>query len=176
MPVPERRLPTGFRFPRPYRLKRRRLIRPLFEREAAEVGRVSVGVVQLRYRRVSREATGQDVGLQVGFAPGRRARTKVGRNRLRRLMRETWRLGARPLLEALAARPDAAQATLTVFVVFRGREATAAPDIRRDLPAALRRLAARQVEAGPAQGGTGEPSPPVEQSPGPPVPPASADA
>jgi ribonuclease P protein component len=142
-----RGVPRGHRFPRALRLKRRRLIRPLFERERADAGRASAGVVQLRWRVVPRAEIGADAPLQVGFAPGRRGRTAVGRNRLRRLMRETWRAQHAPLLARFAARPDEA---LTVFVVFRGRDATAADDLRRDLPAALARLAARLDAGAPA--------------------------
>ncbi|MDT0630336.1 ribonuclease P protein component [Rubrivirga litoralis] len=128
-------------FPRTRRLKRRRLIRPLFERGRADVGRVREGVVALLYRAVPREALGHDVGLQVGFAPGRRARTNAGRTRLRRLMREAFRQHQGPLLDRFDGRPDA----LTVMVLFRGREATASADLRRDLPRALARLARREL-------------------------------
>ena len=128
-------------FPRTRRLKRRRLIRPLFERGRGDVSAVREGVVVLLYRAVARGATGHDVGLQVGFAPGRRARTNAGRTRLRRLMRETFRQHQGPLLDRMDGRPDA----LTVMVVFRGREATASEDLRRDLPRALDRLARREI-------------------------------
>jgi ribonuclease P protein component len=126
-------------FPRAHRLKRRRLIRPLFEPGRTDVGRVSVGVVQVRYRVVPREATGAGAPVQVAFAPGRRARTNVGRTRLRRLMRETYRLHQHGLLDLFAGRPD----SLTAVVLFRGPETTAADDLRRDLPEVLRRLEAR---------------------------------
>jgi len=132
-------------FPRAHRLKRRRLIRPLFERDRADVGRVSVKVVQVRYRLVPRAETGTGAPVQVGFAPGRRARTNAGRTRLRRLMRETYRLHQHGLLDALDGRPD----SLTAMVLFRGREETAAEDLRRDLPEALRRLEARLRAGGP---------------------------
>lgn len=127
-------------FPRTRRLKRRRLIRPLFERGRPDVGRVRAGVVQVLYRTVPREATGHDVGLQVGFAPGRRS-TNAARTWVRRLLRETFRLHQGPLLDRLAGRPDC----LTLFVVFRGREETVAEDVRRDLPRALARLAERDL-------------------------------
>lgn len=127
-------------FPRERRLKRRRLVRPLFERGRPDVGRLRVGVVQLLYRTVERAATGVETPVQVGFAPGRR-RTAVLRNRLRRLMRETFRLHQAPLVDRFAERSD----TLTLFVLFRGRESTAGPDLRRDLPEALDRLARRPL-------------------------------
>ena len=127
-------------FPRARRLKRRRLIRPLFQRGAPDVGRLRVGVVRLLYRTVPREATGLDTPLQVGFAPGR-TRTKVVRNRIRRAMRETFRHHQTRLLRQLDGRDDA----LTVFVLFQGRETTAVADLRRDLPRALDRLA-RQLD------------------------------
>lgn len=103
---------------------------------------MAAGSVQVRYRVVPREETGTDAPLQVGFAPGRRA-TKVARNRVRRLMREAWRLHQRPLVERFAARTD----TLTAFVVFRGREDAATAAIPRDMPEAIRRLDARLAEA-----------------------------
>ena len=132
-------------FPRERRLKRRRLIRPLFDRARPDVGRVRVGTVQILYRVVPREATGVDTLLQVGLAPGRRP-TAVERNRIRRALRETFRLHQGPLLEALDGRPDC----LTAFVLFRGRAATVTADLQRDLPEALRRLAARSAaEANP---------------------------
>lgn len=127
-------------FPRTHRLKRRRLIRPLFDRDRPDVGRVRQGVIQILYRTVPREATGHDVGLQVGFAPGRRP-TNVERTRVRRLLRETFRLHQGPLLAAFAERTDC----LTLMILFRGREATASEDIRRDLPRALTRLAEREI-------------------------------
>ncbi|MDX1419113.1 MAG: ribonuclease P protein component [Rubricoccaceae bacterium] len=130
--MPERRNT----YPRAHRLKRRRLIRPLFERGRSDVGRVSEGVVQIRYRVVPRAETGIGAPIQVGFAPGRRARTSVGRTRLRRLMRETYRLHQHGLRDLFGGRAD----TLTAMVLFRGREASAAEDLRRDLPEALRRL------------------------------------
>lgn len=148
-------------FPRERRLKRRLLIRPLFDRARPDVGRVRVGTVQVLYRTVPREDTGCDVPLQVGFAPGRRARTNAGRTRLRRLMREAFRLHQRPLLDRLDGRPTC----LTLFVAFRGNEANAARDIPRDVPEALRRLDARlaRVEAtddDPLPGGNDLPAAP----------------
>lgn len=142
----DRRLASAdrrFAVPRARRLKRRRLIRPLFARGTDGVGRLRVGTVQFVWRLVPRDAVGAETALQVGFAPGRR-RTAVVRNRIRRQMRETFRLHAAPLLGAVDGRTD----TLTLFVLFRGRDATAGPDLRRDLPTAVSRLAGR-ISAAP---------------------------
>ncbi|HEX8384728.1 MAG TPA: ribonuclease P [Rubricoccaceae bacterium] len=127
-------------FPRSRRLKRRRLLRPLFDRARPDVGRVRVGSVVVLFRAVERVETGEDAPLQVCFAPGRAARG-AGRVRLRRLLRESFRLHQHALLDALAGRPDC----LTLVVLFRGPVATADRDLPRDLPEALRRLAARPV-------------------------------
>lgn len=129
-------------FPRSRRLKRRRLIRPLFERGRPDVGRLREGTVVLLYRTVPRAATGHDVGLQVGFVPGRR-RTNATRTAVRRHLREAFRQHQGPLLAAFGARPDC----LTLAALYRGRDATAGPDIRRDLPRALDRLVGREIPA-----------------------------
>ena len=127
-------------FPRSRRLKRRRLIRPLFDRGRADVERVRAGTVVLLYRTVPREATGHDVGVQVGFAPGRR-KTNAVRTAVRRHLREAFRLHQGPLLDRFGARPDC----LTMMALYRGRDDGAGEAIRRDLPRALGRLADRQV-------------------------------
>ena len=131
----------AFTFPRAARLKRRRLIRPLFDRNRDDVGTVAVGCVRLLYRRVPRVETGCDVPVQVGFAPGR-VRSAVARNRIRRLLREVYRVHQHTLIDLFVHRPE----TLTVMVLFRGRPARAASCIPHDLPVALKRLAA-QFEA-----------------------------
>ena len=128
----------GFAFPRAHRLKRRRLIRPLFDRDRDDVGTVAVGCVRLLYRTVAREETGYDTPVQCGFAPGR-IRSAVTRNHVRRLLREGYRLRQHLLVDRFQHRPD----TLTVMVLFRGRAEAASTCIPRDLPRALEQLAAR---------------------------------
>ncbi len=125
-------------FPRNARLKRRRLIRPLFDRGRDDIGTVAVGCVRLLYRTVPRVQTGFDVPVQVGFATGR-VRTAVLRNRLRRLLRETYRTHQYLLADRFLHHPE----TLTVMVLFRGRPETAASCIPRDLPRALEQVAAQ---------------------------------
>ncbi|MEL7360634.1 MAG: ribonuclease P protein component [Bacteroidota bacterium] len=121
------------RWPRAFRLKRRRLIRPLFDRRRPDVHRVTAGSIAVLYRLATEQEVGQHVPIQVGFAPGRRARTNAGRTRLRRLLRETFRVHQHPLVDLFSDRPE----TFTAMVLFRGQEATASQQIRRDLPRAI---------------------------------------
>ncbi len=134
---------AGHNFPRAFRLKRRRLIRPLFDRSKGDVGFINVGVVQIRYRIVPRTEVGIAAPLQIGFAPGSRTRTKVGRNRVRRVMREAFRHNQYGLVNLFEKQGDC----LTMMVLFRGKEATAGDDIRRDLPEALTQLEQRFTDA-----------------------------
>ncbi len=129
-------------FPRTHRLKRQRLIRSLFDRRRTDVGTVAVGGVRLLYRVVPRAATGHDVPLQIGFAPGRRVRNAVERNRVRRLLREVYRTHQHVLVDLFACRPEA----LVVMALFRGDPARAATCIPQDLPRALGQ-AARHLRA-----------------------------
>jgi ribonuclease P protein component len=120
-------------------LKRQRLIRPLFDRNRADVGSIAAGCIRLLYRVVPRSETGEDVPVQVGFAPGRGVRPAVARNRVKRLAREAYRHHQHLLADLFTGKPD----TLTLMVLFRGDPAEAARKIPRDLVTALRRLAAR---------------------------------
>lgn len=154
-----RRDPTRLTFPRSHRLKRRRLIRSLFDRRRADVGTVATGCVRLLFRVVPRAATGYDTPIQVGFAPGRRVRNAVARTRVRRLLREVYRVHQHVVVDLFARRPaspnadragpDAAGRALIVMILFRGDPARAADEVPRDLPRALRR-AADHLAADPA--------------------------
>ena len=137
---PDRR----YTFPRSHRLKRRRLIRSLFDRDRDDVETVAVGCVRLLLRVVEREATGHDTPIQVGFAPGRRVESGVERNRVRRLLREVYRVHQYTLVDPFVCTPHA----LIVMILFRGDPARADDGIERDLPRAIEQVAAR-VEQDP---------------------------
>ncbi len=128
-----------YTFPKSHRLKRRRLIRSLFDRSRDDVETVAVGCVRLLYRVVDREAIGHDVPLQVGFAPGRRVESGVERNRVRRLLREVYRVHQHALMDLFVSRPDA----LIVMMLFRGAPEQADDCIQEDLPQAIEQVAAR---------------------------------
>jgi ribonuclease P protein component len=128
-----------YTFPRSHRLKRRRLIRSLFDRDRDDVETVAVGCVRLLFRVVDREETGHDTPIQVGFAPGRRVESGVERNRVRRLLREVYRVHQHTLVDLFVRRPH----TLLVMILFRGDPAQADDCIESDLPAAMQRAADR---------------------------------
>ncbi len=136
--LPDRVEQRRLTFPPSYRLKRRRLLRSLFDRNRDDVQTVAVGCVRLLYRVVPRDALGHDVPLQVGFAPGPRAESGVERNRIRRLLREVYRVHQYTLVDPFVCRPDA----LIVMILFRGRPEQADDCIDCDLPRALQRVAA----------------------------------
>lgn len=94
----------------------------------------------------SPEEVGVDTPLQVGFAPGRRVRTAVERNRTRRLLREVYRRHQHLLHEALENRTG----TLTLMILFRGTPPPDYEPLTRDLVAALEQLA-RRLQAGAAR-------------------------
>ncbi len=129
--------------PRRSRLKRRRLIRALFDRSRSDVHTLAHGCIRLVYRMAAADEVALDVPVQVGFIPGKRIRTATARNRIKRLLRETYRVHQHPLHAACITQPS----TLTLMILFRGTAAHAAPCIRRDLPVLLKRLAAQQAPA-----------------------------
>jgi ribonuclease P protein component len=128
-----------YTFPRSHRLKRRRLIRSLFDRSRDDVGTEAVGCVRLLFRVVAPEAVGYDVPLQVGFAPGRRVESGVERNRVRRLLREVYRVHQHTLVDLFVCRPD----VLIAMILFRGAPEAADDCVARDLPRAMERVADR---------------------------------
>ncbi len=150
MPEPQR--PDGpaserrYTFPRSHRLKRQRLIRSLFDRTRTDVHTQAAGCIRLLYRVVPREATGYDVPLQIGFAPGRRTETAVQRNRIRRVLREVYRVHQHILVDLFVRRPDA----LIVMALFRGDPEQADSCIPRDLPRVMRRVADALASSGEA--------------------------
>jgi len=123
-------------FPRSHRLKRRRLIRSLFDRSRSDVHTEAKGCVRIVYRIVPRSALGHDVPLQIGFAPGRRVDNAVQRNRVRRVLREVYRVHQHLLVDLFVRRDDA----LIAMILFRGNPASAGDCIPRDLPAAMGRV------------------------------------
>lgn len=131
------------RLSRSHRLKRRSLIRPLFDRSRSDVERTSVGCVRILYRLVDSAALPGGVTVQTGFVVGRQVGTAVTRNRIRRLMREAYRHHGGPLLDVTGTRGLA----VTALFVFRGGATDAERCVPTDIPELVnlvaRRLAGR---------------------------------
>jgi ribonuclease P protein component len=133
-------------FPRSHRLKRRRLIRSLFDRSRTDTATEAHGCARIVYRIVPRSALPHDVPLQIGFAPGRRVDNAVQRNRVRRVLREVYRVHQHLLVDLFVRRDDA----LIAMILFRGDPASAGACIPRDLPTLMRRVADRIRACRPA--------------------------
>jgi ribonuclease P protein component len=123
------------------RLKKRSLIRPLFDRTQAQS--VAAGSVRLLYRTVDPGLLPPGVHVQAAFLPGKRP-TAVQRNRVRRALREVYRVHRHDLVD-LAARLGAA---VTLGILYRsGNADEASAAAARDLPRALERLCERLAQS-----------------------------
>nr|BCX00805.1 MAG: hypothetical protein KatS3mg041_0851 [Bacteroidota bacterium] len=96
------------RFPRAERLRRRKLIARVFS-EGQSWASGPIRVVAALLDR-------QEAPLQVAFAVSRKVGSAVLRNRIRRRMREVYRIHKAPLLETFRQRSH----TLALVFIFRG--------------------------------------------------------
>ena len=135
---------SSYRFPSAFRLKRKRLIRALFDRSRSDVETVSAGSIRIVYRLIGQEEAPFSVPLQIGFTTGRTVRRAVDRNRIKRYMREAFRLNQHPVLDTLSKQDGQ---MLTMMVIFRGPIYKAKYHIPLHLPTALKLLTDKIQEA-----------------------------
>ncbi|OQP67040.1 ribonuclease P [Niastella vici] len=94
------------------RLKRRKIIEQLFSEGRA----VTAFPIRVQYKLIDQPGTGP---LQAGFsASSRNFKKAVDRNRIKRLMREAYRLQKAPLEQALQTK----KRQLALFLIYTGRE------------------------------------------------------
>lgn len=119
-----------YSFPGPFRLKRRRLIRALFDRKRNDVYTKARGCIRILYRIAPQDEVGRDVPVQIGFSVGRKTAGAVRRNKIKRLMREVYRVNQVDLVDLFLDRDD----TLTMMILFRGNPDRAEECLPNDLP------------------------------------------
>jgi ribonuclease P protein component len=124
------------RLPRAFRLKRQRLIRPLFTKGTPDVGSVARGCVRLVYRVVTRRESEANVPILIGFSAGRGG-SAPRRNRIKRVLKEVYRVHQQALMDLFSD----GDRTLTIMVLYRRRSTWDERCIREDLPEALAALA-----------------------------------
>jgi ribonuclease P protein component len=112
------------------RLKRRKIIEQLFSEGRA----VTAFPIRVQYKLVSQPETAQ---LQAGFsASSRNFKKAVDRNRIKRLLREAYRLQKAPLEQALQTK----QQQLALFLIYTGKELPAYALIKEKVEAVLKKL------------------------------------
>jgi ribonuclease P protein component len=125
-----------FTLPRRHRLKRRSLIRPLFDRGRSDLFSIPAGSVRAVYRFASPEEHRDRTSLQVGVFVSRRIGGAVARNRIRRKMREAYRRRHAELRHALDGRPG----LMTLALVFRGKPDISLSALVQDIDTIVDRL------------------------------------
>jgi len=103
------------RFPRSARLKRRRLIQPLFDRSRTDVHSTAAGAVRVVFRLAPRTDVGLDIPVQVGFAVSSRVRKATERNRIKRHMRVGYQSDTNRYTVDIVPRDR----TLTMMAIYR---------------------------------------------------------
>jgi ribonuclease P protein component len=111
------------------RLKRRKIIEQLFSEGRA----VTAFPIRVQYKMVDQLA----VPLQAGFSvSSRNFKRAVDRNRIKRLMREAYRLQKLPLEQALQTKEQ----QLALFLIYTGKELPAYALVKEKVDVVLKKL------------------------------------
>jgi ribonuclease P protein component len=121
------------------RLKRRKIIEQLFKEGKA----IHVAPLRATYKLYRKTL---DHPLQAGFsASSRQFKKAVDRNRIKRILREAWRLQKNMLQEQLQAE----QKQLAVFIIYTGKEMPVFATVREQMAVILNKLVKRVHETEP---------------------------
>ena len=111
------------------RLKRRKIIEQLFSEGRA----VTAFPIRVQYKMVDQLA----VNLQAGFSvSSRNFKRAVDRNRIKRLMREAYRLQKLPLEQALQTKEQ----QLALFLIYTGKELPVYALVKEKVEVVLKKL------------------------------------
>ena len=111
------------------RLKRRKIIEQLFSEGRA----VTAFPIRVQYKMVDQLT----VPLQAGFSvSSRNFKRAVDRNRIKRLMREAYRLQKLPLEQALQTKEQ----QLALFLIYTGKELPAYALVKEKVEVVLKKL------------------------------------
>ncbi len=124
-------MPSGFTLQKNERLKSRKLIEQVFSKGK----KFSVGPCRVFYLPAEGTAPVLQVGVGVS---AKNFRSAVDRNRIKRLLREAWRLQKKALYEELKKKSG----KMAVFIIYTAKELPQYKDVYPVIGEALRKVSA----------------------------------